>query len=211
MERMTRTNSLAFRQSDSAGLSYTGTREKYCLHHEKSCDDYGSHRRCSFSLCDVPAAALGWRQSSNDADGDCWLWDPSHVLNTPGYILTQFQEMISTERASSYWLNGWKPEIHVNDFQISVFTSQETQRPHISRTSYLMLFRKTLTHCSENRENILDALGEQSVRFQNVHARGIYSNHRVLKGHYDCYVCFRRFPEISQQTQWFYVFNLKIF
>jgi hypothetical protein len=36
-----------------------------------------------------------------------------------------------------------------------------------------MLFRKTLTHCSENRGNTLDALGEESARFQNVQAGGI--------------------------------------
>jgi hypothetical protein len=41
MERMTRTNSLAFIYISLRWPSYTGTREKYCLHHEKSCDVYG--------------------------------------------------------------------------------------------------------------------------------------------------------------------------
>ena len=72
-----------------------------------------------------------------------------------------------------------------------------------------MLFRKTLTHCSENQGNTLDALGEQSARFQNVQPGGIYSNHWVLKGYCDCYFCFRRFPEISQQIQWFLRFQFK--
>jgi hypothetical protein len=41
-----------------------------------------SRRRCTNSLCEVPAGPLGWRQSSSDADGSCWLWDPSHVPNS---------------------------------------------------------------------------------------------------------------------------------
>jgi hypothetical protein len=210
MERMTRTNSLAFTQI-SVGLSYTGTREKYCLHHEKSCDVYG---RVATGAAPVSATYRLERSGDGKAPAMLTVTADSGILHM---FLTQLLHLNLiprddiTERASSYWLNGLKPEMHVNDIQISVFTSQETNWSHISRTSYLMLFRNTPTHCSENQQNTLVAIGEQSARFQNVQAGSIYNNHWVLKGHCDCYFCFPRFPEISQQTQRFYVFNLKIF
>jgi hypothetical protein len=64
-------------RSHSAGLSYTGTREKYCLHHEKSCDVYGR----------VAAAATYRLERSGDGRAPAMLTvaadsDPSHVLNT---------------------------------------------------------------------------------------------------------------------------------
>jgi hypothetical protein len=59
----------------------------------------------------------------------------------------------------------------------TVPTSQRTHDVSITNTSWLMVFRETISHYSENHEEDLDTFSRHNAEFRNTKARGTYSNH----------------------------------